>query len=262
MSRRAAGGGMIVQHGPTNRTTSGSAAPAGTTPTGGRPSIRRGCRRGAGSSTTPQLFGTVEVNNTFYRLPSRDAVANWAAQTPPGLRVRRQGKPLPDAHQAPDDPRPKGGSASTSASSRWSRRASSARSCGSCRRTSTATWSGSRPRSNSSRRAGTASSSATRAGSTTRSTRPCGAAVRRWSWATIPSGPFQTHELTADWTFVRFHHGSRGRNGNYSKTELEAWSRRIAQWRRNGRRVRVLQQRLARLRGAQRTRAAAPAGAQ
>ena len=28
-------------------------------------------------------FDTVEVNNTFYRLPSRDAVANWAAQTPP-----------------------------------------------------------------------------------------------------------------------------------------------------------------------------------
>ena len=29
------------------------------------------------------LFDTVEVNTTFYRLPSRDAVANWAAQTPP-----------------------------------------------------------------------------------------------------------------------------------------------------------------------------------
>ena len=51
--------------------------------TGARRSIRKGCRRGGGSSTTRKLFDTVEVNTTFYRLPSRDAVANWAAQTPP-----------------------------------------------------------------------------------------------------------------------------------------------------------------------------------
>lgn len=30
-----------------------------------------------------EKFDTVEVNNTFYRLPSRDAVAGWVAQTPP-----------------------------------------------------------------------------------------------------------------------------------------------------------------------------------
>ena len=47
-----------------------------------------------------------------------------------------------------------------------------------------------------------------------------------------PERPFQAHELTADWTFVRFHYGSRGRNGNYSERELETWTRRIAQWRR------------------------------
>jgi uncharacterized protein YecE (DUF72 family) len=46
-----------------------------------------------------------------------------------------------------------------------------------------------------------------------------------------PSRPFQTHELTADWTFLRFHRGRRGRNGNYSKSELEEWKRRIAAWR-------------------------------
>ena len=28
-----------------------------------------------------------------------------------------------------------------------------------------------------------------------------------------PQRPFQTHELTAEWTFVRFHHGARGRRG-------------------------------------------------
>ena len=32
-----------------------------------------------------QLFDTVEVNTTFYRLPRREAVANWAAETPPGF---------------------------------------------------------------------------------------------------------------------------------------------------------------------------------
>jgi uncharacterized protein YecE (DUF72 family) len=47
-----------------------------------------------------------------------------------------------------------------------------------------------------------------------------------------PERPFQAHELTADWTFVRFHHGSRGRGGNYSERELQTWARRLAQWRR------------------------------
>ena len=47
-----------------------------------------------------------------------------------------------------------------------------------------------------------------------------------------PERPFQAHELTADWTFVRFHYGARGRGGNYSHAELEAWKRRIAAWRR------------------------------
>jgi uncharacterized protein YecE (DUF72 family) len=41
---------------------------------------------------------------------------------------------------------------------------------------------------------------------------------------------FQTFELTTDWTFVRFHYGSRGRRGNYSKSELEEWARRFEEW--------------------------------
>ena len=31
------------------------------------------------------LFNTVEVNNTFYRLPTESAVEGWAAQAPPGF---------------------------------------------------------------------------------------------------------------------------------------------------------------------------------
>jgi uncharacterized protein YecE (DUF72 family) len=44
---------------------------------------------------------------------------------------------------------------------------------------------------------------------------------------------FQTFELTTDWTFVRFHYGSRGRRGNYSKSELEEWAHRFEEWSRN-----------------------------
>jgi uncharacterized protein YecE (DUF72 family) len=43
-----------------------------------------------------------------------------------------------------------------------------------------------------------------------------------------PTRPFQTLELTADWTFVRFHHGRRGRRGNYSMGELREWALRLA----------------------------------
>lgn len=41
------------------------------------------------------------------------------------------------------------------------------------------------------------------------------------------------HVRTADWTYIRFHHGARGRHGNYSRSEIETWARRIAQWRRD-----------------------------
>ena len=46
-----------------------------------------------------------------------------------------------------------------------------------------------------------------------------------------PDRPFQSRERTAGWTYVRFHHGSQGRNGNYSDSELERWRGRIAAWR-------------------------------
>ncbi|HEY3183801.1 MAG TPA: DUF72 domain-containing protein [Gaiellaceae bacterium] len=41
---------------------------------------------------------------------------------------------------------------------------------------------------------------------------------------------FQTHELTADFTFVRFHGGARGANGNYSHDELAEWAERLRDW--------------------------------
>src|SRR3954452_15887032 len=45
-----------------------------------------------------------------------------------------------------------------------------------------------------------------------------------------PERPFQLHELTTDFTIVRFHYGARGRRGNYSETELREWAARIAEW--------------------------------
>jgi uncharacterized protein YecE (DUF72 family) len=47
-----------------------------------------------------------------------------------------------------------------------------------------------------------------------------------------PDRSWQAHELTADWTFLRFHYGRRGRNGNYSERELDEWAKRIDGWRR------------------------------
>jgi len=35
---------------------------------------------------------------------------------------------------------------------------------------------------------------------------------------------FQQRVLTADFTYLRFHHGSRGRRGNYSESELGEWA--------------------------------------
>ena len=42
-----------------------------------------------------------------------------------------------------------------------------------------------------------------------------------------PQRPFQTLDLTADFTFLRFHYGARGRRGNYSETELREWAARV-----------------------------------
>jgi uncharacterized protein YecE (DUF72 family) len=46
-----------------------------------------------------------------------------------------------------------------------------------------------------------------------------------------PKRPHVAHEITTDWTFVRFHYGERGRRGNYSESELEEWARTFERWR-------------------------------
>ena len=49
--------------------------------------------------------------------------------------------------------------------------------------------------------------------------------------ADSPRYPFATREITTDWTYVRFHWGARGVRGHYSDRELVTWKRRIAAWR-------------------------------
>jgi uncharacterized protein YecE (DUF72 family) len=177
------------------------------------------------------VFDTVEVNTTFYRLPSRDSVARWVEQTPDGftfalkasrylthvkrLTEMREGvrryyeriEPLaespklgPIVWQLPpnfrrDDARLAGALEALPPG----------RHCFEFRHES---W-----------------------------FVPEVYAALRAHGAALVIGDrrgldFQTHELTADWTLVRFHHGTRGRRGNYSPGEIEEWAARIARWRR------------------------------
>jgi uncharacterized protein YecE (DUF72 family) len=51
-------------------------------------------------------------------------------------------------------------------------------------------------------------------------------------FAEHPERPFQTFERTCEWIYVRFHYGSHGRRGNYSERELARWAERLHAWRR------------------------------
>jgi uncharacterized protein YecE (DUF72 family) len=178
-----------------------------------------------------ERFATVEINNTFYRLPRREAVEGWARQTPEDFtfavkasryltHIRRltnldegitrfyeplapmiaAGKLGPVLWQLPanfrrDDARLEG----------WLEALPDGLHTIEFRHES---W----------------------------FAEPVMAALRARGVAlTIgdhPERPFQTHEATASWRFIRFHYGARGRDGNYSATEIDTWARRIAQWRR------------------------------
>jgi len=48
-----------------------------------------------------------------------------------------------------------------------------------------------------------------------------------------PERPWQPRALTADFTFVRFHFGRRGRRGNYGPSELEAWAEQLRRFARS-----------------------------
>jgi uncharacterized protein YecE (DUF72 family) len=177
------------------------------------------------------MFDTVEVNSTFYRLASRKAVAEWAAQTPDDFvfalkasRYLTHMKRLTDLDRgiaryyeriAPLVGTPKLGPIVWQLPQNFHRddeRLAAAlaalppgRHCFEFRHPS---WFAS----------------------------DVYAILRQHDAALVigdhPQRPFQSHEMTADWTLVRFHYGRHGRRGNYSRRELETWLRRIRQWRR------------------------------
>jgi uncharacterized protein YecE (DUF72 family) len=180
------------------------------------------------------VFDTVEVNSTFYRLASRDAVARWVEETPPNFlfavkasryltHVRRlrgieegihryyerimplveSGKLGPVVWQFPASFRREGDALERVAATL--ELVPPGRHCFEFRHES---W-----------------------------FHPEAYALLREHDAALvigdhPKWPFQAHELTAGWTLIRLHHGRRGRRGNYSEREVDEWARRIAAWRR------------------------------
>jgi uncharacterized protein YecE (DUF72 family) len=176
------------------------------------------------------LFDTVEVNNTFYRLPSRSAVANWVEQTPPGFlfaikasrflthmkRLKDMGEGVERFYERiePLVESPKLGPVLWQLPERFHRddeRLASAlrrlppgRHCFEFRHPS---W----------------------------FAPGVYALLREHGVALVigdhPERAFQTYELTADWTFVRFHYGRDAPNGDYSELELEEWKGRLDAWR-------------------------------
>jgi uncharacterized protein YecE (DUF72 family) len=177
------------------------------------------------------LFDTVEVNSTFYRLPRRDAVAHWVEQTPGDFvfavkasryltHIRRLADLGPGADRfykriEPLLHSPKMGPVLWQLPGNFRRdddRLASAlaqlppgRHCFEFRH---ASW----------------------------FVPDVYELLRARGVALVigdhPERPFQSHDLTADWTFIRFHHAHRGRRGNYSERELEEWAQRIEDWRR------------------------------
>ena len=211
----------------------------------------KGCPSAVGWSTTRRCFDTVEVNSTFYRLARRDAVARWVEQVPEGFVFAIKGSRYLTHMKRLTDMAP-GVRSSTSGIEPLVERRTWGRSCGSCPATSSATTSG-WPR----------AIDALPPGRHTFE-------FRHPSWFTEdvyallrergvalaigddPRRPFQTDVVTADFSFVRYHYGHRGHNGNYSQSELDEQLPRLRRLRRPGRPLRLLQQRLVRLRGEER----------
>jgi len=48
-----------------------------------------------------------------------------------------------------------------------------------------------------------------------------------------PERPFQTRSRTTDWAFARLHMG-RGKDGNYTPAQLREWAERVRTWRSEG----------------------------
>jgi uncharacterized protein YecE (DUF72 family) len=174
-----------------------------------------------------EVFDTVEVNATFYRLASREAVAGWVAQTPPGFvfavkasRYLIHMKKLAGIEEgvrrfyesiAPLVDSPKLGPVLWQLPGWFAR--------------DDARLAGALDLLPPGRHAFEFRHPTWFAPEVMELLRRHGVAL---AIAHHPQRPFQAFELTADFTFLRFHHGARGRRGNYSDRELGEWADRVA----------------------------------
>jgi uncharacterized protein YecE (DUF72 family) len=177
-----------------------------------------------------ELFDTVEVNNTFYRLPSQSAVEGWVEQTPPGFVIAvKASRYLTHVKRLRE---------MTRAATRYF---NAIKPLADSPKLGPVLWQLPASFQRDDERLGEALQEL-------REGRHC-FEFRHPSWfvpevyellrrhraalviGDDPERPFQSHEITTDWTYVRFHRGNRGRRGNYSERELEDWKRRIAGWR-------------------------------
>jgi uncharacterized protein YecE (DUF72 family) len=174
-------------------------------------------------------FDTVEVNATFYRLPTRQVVAHWASQTPPGFcfalkasRYLTHVRRLSEVEQGIRT---------------FEQRIAPLREAG---RLGPVLWQlpenfhHDQGRLEGLLRALPAGRHAIEFRHESWFTGEVLSALRERDVALVlgdhPQRPFQTDEATASWRYLRFHYGSRGRRGNYSKRELQTWARRIRRW--------------------------------
>jgi uncharacterized protein YecE (DUF72 family) len=182
-----------------------------------------GCAQRKWLARYAEVFDTVEINTTFYRLPSVDAVRGWVAQTPPGFtfalkssRYLTHIKRLTDMERGvarllerlePLTATPKMGPMLWQLPGNFRRdderlafaleHLPPGRHAFEFRHPS---WF---------------------ADEVLAALRAHGVAL---TIGDHPERPWQPHELTADFSFVRLHYGHRGRRGNYSATELDEWA--------------------------------------
>jgi uncharacterized protein YecE (DUF72 family) len=178
-----------------------------------------------------ECFDTVEVNATFYRLPNRDAVANWVKQTPASFTFCvKASRYLTHVRRLAD---------MASGVERFYERIEPLQEAG---RLGPLLWQLPANFRRDDQRL-QAALDALPAGLHAFEFRdpswfaPEVLAMLRAAGAALvigdhPERPFRPHEATAPWMLVRFHYGHRGRDGNYSPTELDEWAARIDRWRR------------------------------
>ena len=184
-----------------------------------------------------ELFDTVEVNSTFYRLPKVAAVQRWADESPPGfLFACKASRYLTHIKRLADSPAK--GFSLTEGLQRYFEPLEPLREAG---KLGPVLWQlpANFHRDDERLRATLEAVPPGRHCFEFRHpswfTRPVYELLRAYDAALVvaddPRRPFTTREITASWTFVRLHYGHRGRGGNYSDAEIETWRRRIAAWR-------------------------------